>query len=153
MSGTRGHDASGPTQAMAVGGDIHPRAHGGVHGADSRWTGRGGVAMTLRGPHLQPVNAHTNALLAALRRAGEDGLTEGECAVWGGRWWRNRISELCRAGYGVGEERGVLYLVGVGRAASQPVDGGRSETPASGPSSPDRLFELTTPHYLDREAA
>jgi hypothetical protein len=109
--------------------------------------------VTLRDLNYSPANAHTSALLAALRRAGEEGLTEAECALWGGLWWRNRVSELCRAGYLVGEQRGVFFLVGVGRAAGTPVDGEvLSEQPASGPSSTDRLFDMPgASHY--REAA
>jgi hypothetical protein len=102
----------------------------------------------------QPINAHSSALLMALHRAGEDGLTEAEVVAAAGRWWRNRISELCRAGYAIGERDSVFFLVGVGRAASTRVDGGLSEQPASGPSSPAQLtLDVGTGSSHYREAA
>lgn len=101
-----------------------------------------------------PISGHASALLAALRDAGSDGLPEARVRELGGRYWEGVLRRLCRR-HPIGEQGGLYFLVGVGRAAGMPVDGVvRSEAPAGGPSSSCQLsldVPVGSPHY--REAA
>ncbi len=74
-------------------------------------------------------------VLNALQAAGEDGRTGAELAFVGGRWWRERVAELCDLGHKVGEQHGLYFLV----ASTEP--------PASGDRPLARDVGLPRPEY------
>jgi hypothetical protein len=106
--------------------------------------------------HTGAAALQRSQLVAAFERAGDDGLAETVVKEIGGYHWHNRLVELRRRGFVIGEDKGVFVLVvgpGVERADSM---GGEEERPSLAVGSldtpPDTLFVLPpNPHY--REAA
>lgn len=113
-------------------------------------------------PRGESYSAHSAGLLGALRRAGDEGLSEMEMVQAGGRWWRNRVSELCRRpGVTIGEEHGRFYLID---GSCSPRDTGQpvvvpSNAPVGGVSDQGLQLALLPPvrtgvsHYNLDEAA
>jgi len=107
--------------------------------------------------HTGAAALQRSQLISAFERAGDDGLTEAVVKEIGGYHWHNRLVELRRRGFVIGEDKGVFVLVvgpGVQRADS--VGGEARQRLSSAVGSLDTpsesLFDLPPePHY--REAA
>jgi hypothetical protein len=100
-------------------------------------------------------------LLNALRDAGDEGVTESDIAILGGRWWRQRLYELRKTGHVIGETGGVFLLV-VEREVERAGDTEDSSPSAAsercavaGSLSPEPLvlFPSGSSHYTMDEAA
>ncbi len=105
--------------------------------------------------HTGKAALQRSQLIAALEQASDDGLTEAEVKELGGYHWHNRLVELRRRGFVIGETQGVFVLV-VGPSAERVDVGGEDQGPSltagSLDTQPNTLFVLSPePHY--REAA
>lgn len=102
-------------------------------------------------------------IVAALERAGEDGVSEADLIELGGLYWHNRLSELRRQGYVIGERSGIFELVvgpgvegtaGHGDLCAPPKgDSSCADRPACGSLSPLRLFEPEPVSHWEADAA
>lgn len=109
--------------------------------------------------HTGAAALQRSQLVAAFEQAGDDGLTEAVVKDLGGFHWHNRLVELRRRGYVIGETEDVFVLVvgpSVERAvdtAAPPADREQTSPLVDGSLStePTLFTPPSEPHY--REAA
>lgn len=108
--------------------------------------------------HTGAAALQRSRFIAALERAGDDGVPRAEAREILGFHWQNRLVELRRRGFVIAEDKDVFVPVispEVERAGGM---GGDTEAGSSAASSlnpqPETLFPTSRPHFDDaREAA